>query len=748
MRLVKRIIGTRAVAVASIVLTAGFLAEAVPAGAAVSQGVTELGCLSDLASNPCPSSAVGLASVRAVVISPDGKNAYAVASGTTGGLTTYDRDPSTGALTQKPGVTGCIWDAAATSSCANDPSGALNSPFGVAISPDGQFVYTSASGNSAIAIFRRDTTTGVLTETGCVKAFTSTATCGTSVASLSQLLAIAISPDGKSLYATTQAPNHALTTLSRDATTGNLTFSSCVRDPSGSTVACALGSGLLTSKSIVVSPDGANVYLAAQASNAVDVFTRNPTTGDLTQTACLQDSSTLTTGCNSIGAFNNPLGIAVSPDGTSVYASAEASGLVDNFSRGAAGALTLAGCVAATSTAGCATATALGGPWGLAVSSDNASLYVAASTSNAIAAFDRASDGSLTQKPLPGGCVVNGAAGACNGGNALGQPLAVTVAPDGHHVYAASFGSDALDILTLAPSCQNVSASTTAGTSVSVPLSCVTAGGNTMTLSVASAPAHGSLGPISANQVTYTPAPGYSGADSFTYQATEPAGISSLPATAAITVQVPPTTTVTTPGPGPPPPPPPPPPGLPAPRAGHTVNLYLRLGRVLVRLPGSPRFVVLTSSMQVPVGTVIDTTHGTVSLCSAADARGDVQCADFYEGIFRVTQAHPPLTDLRLVGPLDGCRAHRARHASAHLARARAHHVERHLWGNGHGNFRTSGSYALAAVRGTFWLVQDHCDRTVVRVRRGVVAVRDVVRRRTVFVRAGHAYAAQARRRP
>jgi hypothetical protein len=49
----------------------------------------------------------------------------------------------------------------------------------------------------------------------------------------------------------------------------------------------------------------------------------------------------------------------------------------------------------------------------------------------------------------------------------------------------------------------------------------------------------------------------------------------------------------------------------------------------------------------------------------------------------------------------------------------------RGLWGNGAGNYRTTGKYAAASVRGTFWLTQDTCKGTLVRVRSGTVSVLD-----------------------
>jgi ferric-dicitrate binding protein FerR (iron transport regulator) len=68
------------------------------------------------------------------------------------------------------------------------------------------------------------------------------------------------------------------------------------------------------------------------------------------------------------------------------------------------------------------------------------------------------------------------------------------------------------------------------------------------------------------------------------------------------------------------------------------------------------------------------------------------------------------------------------------------------LWGNGKGKFRTNGKYSSATVRGTVWLTQDECDGTLTKVTRGTVRVRDLKRKKTVTVKAGHSYLARAQR--
>jgi hypothetical protein len=70
----------------------------------------------------------------------------------------------------------------------------------------------------------------------------------------------------------------------------------------------------------------------------------------------------------------------------------------------------------------------------------------------------------------------------------------------------------------------------------------------------------------------------------------------------------------------------------------------------------------------------------------------------------------------------------------------------RHLWAKGKGRFRTKARYSSASVRGTYWLTEDRCDGSLTQVKEGVVSVHDLVKNKTVNVRAGHSYLAAPRR--
>jgi hypothetical protein len=182
----------------------------------------------------------------------------------------------------------------------------------------------------------------------------------------------------------------------------------------------------------------------------------------------------------------------------------------------------------------------------------------------------------------------------------------------------------------------------------------------------------------------------------------------------------------------------------PPPVLGERVNVAVRTGTVTLKVPGGDDFVPLSEFASVPVGSLVNTRRGSVRLRSAR-ASGGTQAGIFHGGLFEVRQsATAGMTELALRGRGARCGAGSRSDAAA---TARRRKRRRALWGSvRHGNFRTRGGYSVATVRGTVWYVEDRCDGTLTRVRRGSVRVRDLRRHRTVVVRAGNSYLARAKR--
>ncbi len=161
-------------------------------------------------------------------------------------------------------------------------------------------------------------------------------------------------------------------------------------------------------------------------------------------------------------------------------------------------------------------------------------------------------------------------------------------------------------------------------------------------------------------------------------------------------------------------------------------------GTVLVKRKGTSKFVPLGTGQSVPLGSQIDVTKGKITLTSVPTAGGVAETADFYGGIFTVTQVGD-VTVLRLSGPEPTCK--KAGASAGKKVKKRS------LWGDGKGKFRTEGKYAAATVRGTRWYVEDNCTGTLTKVAVGLVSVRDNVAKKTLTLRAGKQYLAKPKKK-
>lgn len=160
----------------------------------------------------------------------------------------------------------------------------------------------------------------------------------------------------------------------------------------------------------------------------------------------------------------------------------------------------------------------------------------------ALSCSDPDSGDTLTYSALSG--PAHGILGAIDAGGHVGyMPFPGYTGPDSFTFKATdSHGKDsgtATVNLTVqpiaAPTCTNRSASTAHNTAVGISLPC--SGPGAITYSIVSQPSHGTLGTVSAaGGLTYTPASGYTGMDTFTYKATDTHSQSSNVATATVTV--------------------------------------------------------------------------------------------------------------------------------------------------------------------------------------------------------------------
>ena len=181
----------------------------------------------------------------------------------------------------------------------------------------------------------------------------------------------------------------------------------------------------------------------------------------------------------------------------------------------------------------------------------------------------------------------------------------------------------------------------------------------------------------------------------------------------------------------------------PKPVLGKSVMIALVKGKVGYREPGKA-VSALTSSAIVANGTLVDATDGVVKVTVVRDRTGALDSVDAWGGAFKANQGIEGngrgLTTFTLADALSAAPKKGA--SAARVAKATR---KRSLWVNGKGNFKTRGKRASAIVRGTFWVTQETSAGTRVSVKRGLVAVRDFVRKRTVLVGGGHSYTAKVR---
>lgn len=296
------------------------------------------GCLQDNLSNKklpndCDQTGRKLQSINMVAISPDGKNAYGATWSQS--IVVLDRDPVTGALTQKAGAAGCLHPTG-TDGCSNSP---ITQTQNLIVSPDGKHVYATSYTRGRVWVLHRDAATGTLTIGDCYKgAGNTTDNCANDAAPFRGVDGsggravnhIYQSADGEYLYA--MGNRNGIAILQRDATTGALSQApgtdGCIADASVITAGsafenCAPARGMTeTFKDLVV---GSTTAYLMSPNQGILVFNRNASTGALAQPAdtsgCLTNTgfsgiadcaATATGLASTIGAL--------SPDGATLYA--------------------------------------------------------------------------------------------------------------------------------------------------------------------------------------------------------------------------------------------------------------------------------------------------------------------------------------------------------------------------------------------------------------------------------------------
>jgi DNA-binding beta-propeller fold protein YncE len=627
---------------------------------------------------------------------------------------------------------------------------AMNQTYEAQTSPDGKNVYSVAV-LGALVEYSRSSANGALTPIGCLTSGTepcASSHVSNSAPGMANPAAIALSPDGKNAYVVTKGGN-AIVELRRDAETGLLTEIGCI-DEANTECGSHEAKGIANPYDVSVSSDGENVYITSFGKEAVAEFSREPATGLLTQLAspnnCISTLTSAETGCGTEKALGleHVIGLVTTPDGKGLYTASggtEGGGAIAAFKRESGGVLKqlagTQGCIS-TSDNECAAAVAIDGPEDLVVSPNSHNVYVNSYKSNAVLEFSRESSGALAQLAPPNTCIMTPTEtvpveAGCSEAKGVTEPLGVTISPGGESVYASSFFEDDEAVFTR-------NAETGALTPLSSPYECA---GKEKRSTCGLTNIEGIAG---ARRVTVSP----DGKNLYVAgqndhavvelaRAGEPLGEATCPCGPPVGVkETGPPVVIST--------------AVPPPVLARTGNVAPVFGKVLVKVPGSRQFVPLSSLRQIPFGSVINATNGTVSVTTALPG-GGTQTGQFFSGEFILRQGSNGQVVAELTGgnfsvcPTKRERSHIARVESAHAyVAASGKHVVRKLWANAHGKFSTKGNYAAGAVQGTEWLTEDLCEGTLIRVTRDKVAVTNLVNHKHVEVKTGHKYLAKAPR--
>jgi Ca2+-binding RTX toxin-like protein len=308
--------------------------------------------------------------------------------------------------------------------------------------------------------------------------------------------AVVVSPDGTSVYVTSQFDD-AVVRFGRDTGTGAVSYQGCITGeeetgPSGTDVCTAIGSassfgtdsGLDNPLSLAMSSDSEFVYVAAATDDAVAIFDRDTSTGNLSYLGCAtgelesgtgggSDACGLFSSATSNGTdsgIDNPFALIVGPGGINFYVVSHdddamvtlerdpGSGLIVAFSAcitgetesGAAGS---GACTAVPSATSFGSESGLDQLYSLAASSDGNSVYAVSQGDDGVVSFGRDATGFLSYKgcisgeedsgPMgTGACTLIPSATGGGGNSGLDKPRSLAV--DGNSLYAGAPQDDSI----------------------------------------------------------------------------------------------------------------------------------------------------------------------------------------------------------------------------------------------------------------------------------------------------------------
>lgn len=262
-----------------------------------------------------------LAGAAGVAVGPGGADVY-VASTDSGTLTHFVRSAD-GDLELRDCFSG-----GGVAGCRALPGNSLGGADSVAVSADGRDLYVASYSSAAVTRFRLGRAGG-LSYRGCISDGGANRCRLLPHGSLSGAAGIAVSADGRGVFVAAQV---GTVTRLRIAKPNGLIFAGCISDRASKGCVRARRSALSQATGIAVSPNGRDVYVTSQEDNSI-VHLRPGERRSLQFAGCLAARGAHGCARTPAPALRGAYGLALSRDGRALFATAARGQAVSVFSR-------------------------------------------------------------------------------------------------------------------------------------------------------------------------------------------------------------------------------------------------------------------------------------------------------------------------------------------------------------------------------------------------------------------------------
>ena len=254
---------------------------------------------------------------------------------------------------------------------------AIQKVYGIVVSPDGLHLYAVGSDSDSVVAFSIDNLTGMLTHLESeIQGINDPDDSGSSVTFMDRPIRLNISPDGSNIYVAADFSS-SIAVFDRDSATGKLNYKQSLK--SGVSGVSNLGG----SAAVTTSGDGKHVYALGRADNSLVIFDRGAD-------GTLNYSDSLTQSIPSFIGLDSPVALTLNSGDDRLYALGIDDSTMVSFKRQSQSGQPDYGNLsfADIEQDGVDDVETMNGPISLAITSDGSWIIVAAAIDNSLVVFD------------------------------------------------------------------------------------------------------------------------------------------------------------------------------------------------------------------------------------------------------------------------------------------------------------------------------------------------------------------------